>query len=156
MEQYTYPHHAEDKEKLFGIVADDAGDNLPEYICRDVSPCCHVTNFDIIAEKFEVQKFIKWLEETTNAKLYNIWGIIYGDQGGVKFHTHKSEPAVYSFVYYINVPENSSPLMFPETKEIVPAEEGGCVVFDPNLWHGVPPSNHSGRCILSGNLSNGS
>ena len=61
MERYTYPHHAEDKEKLFGIVADAIGDELPQYIL-DESPGCHVTNWNIIAEKLEVQKFIRWLE----------------------------------------------------------------------------------------------
>ena len=149
--EYTYPHHGEDKESLFSIVADAIGDELPQYIL-DESPGCHVTNWNIIAEHLEVQKFIKWLEETTNAELYNIWGLLYGDQGSVKWHSHKSEFPAYSFVYYINVPENSGPLMFPETKEIILPTEGNCVVFDPNLSHGVPPSNHSGRCALSGNL----
>ena len=46
--EYTYPHHGEDKESLFSIVADAIGDELPQYIL-DESPGCHVTNWNIIA-----------------------------------------------------------------------------------------------------------
>ena len=63
----------------------------------------------------------------------------------------------YSFVYYLQVPESSSSLHFskdPETEEatILPINQGVCVVWDRGLPHCVPPSNHLGRCVISGNL----
>ena len=82
--------------------------------------------------------------------MINIWGVLYSDQGGINSHNHKG--AKYSFSYYINVPKNSSPLVFDTEDISVPAIEGNVVIFDANLMHSVPLNDHNGRCILSGNL----
>ena len=88
----------------------------------------------------------------------NLWGVWYRDGGGIKWHAHNSEEDIkYSFVYYIKVPENSSSIHFSkdpakEDSLIIPIEQGVCVVWDKDLPHCVPPSNHKGRCVLSGNL----
>ena len=75
-----------------------------------------------------------------------------------KWHAHASEEIKYSFVYYIKVPENSSSICFArdpndsDTWTSVPVEKGHCLVWEKELPHSVAPSDHAGRCVLSGNL----
>ena len=117
---------------------------------------CHIAKWYSYPQK--IRKFIEWIEETTDCKLENLWGVWYRDGGGIKWHAHNSEEDIkYSFVYYIKVPENSSSIHFSkdpakEDSLIIPIEQGVCVVWDKDLPHCVPPSNHKGRCVLSGNL----
>ena len=114
---------------------------------------------DYFHKHSEVNNFVKWLEVTTEQKVENIWGVLYYDNGGIKWHSHHPNDDVsHSFVYYVNVPNNSSSTRFSKdpSKEgndvDVPIIEGHCLVWDHNLPHCVPPSNHNGRCVISGNL----
>tara|TARA_B100001287_G_scaffold260880_1_gene249370 strand:+ start:78 stop:545 length:468 start_codon:yes stop_codon:yes gene_type:complete len=151
IKEYEYPHQ-KDKNELMSVILNSTSP-IPESY-KERSENCH------IAEEIEsspvVQKFINWIEETTNTKLKDIWGVWYNDGGGIKWHTHKGDFR-YSFAYYIQVPEGSSSIYFsedPETTEptFFYANQGICVVWDSDFPHCVPPSNHEGRCVLSGNL----
>jgi len=99
---------------------------------------------------------VNWIEETTDTKLKDIWGVWYQDGGGIKWHSHVGDFR-YSFVYYIQVPEKSSSIIFSEDPETADQttmypNEGICMIWDNDFPHCVPPSNHKGRCVLSGNL----
>ena len=154
IKEYEYPYQEENSELMVAILNSTAP--VPDsYLER--SENCHVAKG--IEESQAVRKFVKWIEETTDTKLTTIWGVWYRDGGAIKWHTHNSEEDInYSFVYYIQVPDGSSSLNFskdPAKEEeplMIPINQGVCIVWDKDLPHRVPPSNHKGRCVISGNL----
>jgi len=153
VKEYEYPYQEDHSELEVEIL--NATTSVPDsYLER--SENCHIARWNDYPPK--IRKFIKWVEETTDSTLENLWGVWYRDGGGIKWHAHNSEKDIkYSFVYYIKVPENSSSIYFsedPETTEptFFDANQGICMVWDKDLPHCVPPSNHQGRCVLSGNL----
>ena len=153
VKEYEYPYQEDHSELEVEIL--NATAPVPDsYLER--SEHCHIAKWYSYPQK--IRKFIEWIEETTDCKLENLWGVWYRDGGGIKWHAHNSEEDIkYSFVYYIKVPENSSSIHFSkdpakEDSLIIPIEQGVCVVWDKDLPHCVPPSNHKGRCVLSGNL----
>ena len=153
IKEYEYPYQ-EDNSELKVAILNSYPTTTESYIER--SDNCHIATG--VESSQSVQKFINWIEETTDTKLETIWGVWYHDGGGIKWHSHNSEDDIkYSFVYYIQVPEGSSSLHFSKDPEkekatILPIEQGICVVWDSDFPHCVPPSNHKGRCVLSGNL----
>ena len=153
IKEYEYPFQKDNTELEVEIL--NATAPVPDsYLER--SENCHIAQWYSYPQK--IRKFIEWIEETTDSKLESLWGVWYRDGGGIKWHAHNSEEDIkYSFVYYIKVPENSSSIHFSkdpakEDSLIIPIEQGVCVVWDKDLPHCVPPSNHKGRCVLSGNL----
>ena len=151
IKEYAYPYQEDNGELMVTILNSTAP--IPESY-EERSENCHIAQQ--IQSSQAVQKFVNWLEEITDTKLKDIWGVWYKDGGGIKWHSHVGDFR-YSFVYYIQVPESSSSLHFskdPETEEatILPINQGVCVVWDRGLPHCVPPSNHLGRCVISGNL----
>ena len=149
--EYEYPFQKDNTELEVEILNSTAP--VPDsYLER--SEHCHIAKWYSYPQK--IRKFINWIEETTDAKVKDLWGVQYRDDGGIKCHTHKGDFR-YSFVYYIKVPEGSSSIYFsedPETAEptFFYPNQGICMVWDSNFPHSVPPGNHKGRCVLSGNL----
>ncbi len=88
---------------------------------------------------FDVSKF----------KIRECWGIIYNKGEGVILHNHFPYPL--SFVYYVKVPEGSSPLILNNQELFLP--EGRVVFFLGHLFHGILPNECDGRCIIAGNIS---
>ena len=152
IKEYQYPYQEENSELMTAVL--NSTDPVPDSYLEN-SENCHIVKG--VESSQAVQKFIKWVEETTDSTLKNLWGVWYRDGGGIKWHAHSEKDINYSFVYYIKVPENSSSIHFSKdpTEEdslIIPIEQGICIVWDKDLPHCVPPSNHKGRCVLSGNL----
>ena len=151
VKEYEYPYQEDHSELEVEIL--NATAPVPDsYLER--SEHCHIAKWYSYPQK--IRKFIEWIEETTDCKLENLWGVWYRDDGGIKWHTHKGDFR-YSFVYYIKVPEGSSSIYFsedPETTEptFFDPNQGVCVVWDSDFPHSVPPGKHKGRCVLSGNL----
>ena len=151
IKEYEYPFQKDNTELEVEILNSTAP--VPDsYLER--SEHCHIAKWYSYPQK--IRKFINWIEETTDAKVKDLWGVWYRDDGGIKWHTHKGDFR-YSFVYYIKVPEGSSSIYFsedPETAEptFFYPNQGICMVWDSNFPHSVPPGNHKGRCVLSGNL----
>ena len=151
IKEYAYPYQ-ENNSELMEAILNATAPIAESYAER--SENCHIAKG--IESSLAVQRFIKWIEETTDTKLEDIWGVWYRDDGGIKWHTHKGDFR-YSFVYYIKVPEGSSSIYFsedPETTEptFFYPNQGICMVWDSNFPHSVPPGKHKGRCVLSGNL----
>ncbi len=108
-----------------------------------------------------VSFILEWIESLIreNYKLshefglefYNSWYIKY--EKGDKTNSHAHIPAAFSFVYYIQTPKGSSPMIFTHTGKRVKAEAGKVVIFPGNVRHHVPKSRCDGRIILAGSCT---
>lgn len=98
-------------------------------------------------------KLSEWVVNTTKfdikVKNQELWGAIYDEGDYAEPHDHK--PWDYSFVYYVNAPEGSSPIIF-EDCEIEPSS-GMCLVFPAHMKHGVKPNQCKSRIVLAGNYN---
>ena len=56
------------------------------------------------------------------------------------------------FVYFVNTPKGSSPLVFPTSGKKVKAEAGTLVIHPSVLKHKVPPNKCDGRITIASNL----
>ena len=90
----------------------------------------------------------------------NIWGAIYKKGEYAISHEHSNAKNVLSFVYFVNVTKECSPLIFPniekpweDNDKIITPENGKLVIFDPKLRHYVPPQkvDHE-RVVIAGNI----
>ena len=91
--EYAYPYQ-KDKNELVTTILNSTSP-IPESY-KERSENCHIS--EELESSPVVQKFINWIEETTNTKLKDIWGVWYHNDGGIKWHTHKGDFR-YSFVY---------------------------------------------------------
>ena len=74
------------------------------------------------------------------------------DKGDYATEHHHLPCALFSFVYFINCPRGSSPLIFKASGKRIKAEEGKIVVFSSNLKHYVPKNRCENRFVLAGNM----
>tara|TARA_B100001996_G_C18307768_1_gene457307 strand:+ start:28 stop:576 length:549 start_codon:yes stop_codon:yes gene_type:complete len=82
--------------------------------------------------------------------LNNIWGQWYRKGDFQISHVHY--PNQWSFVYYVNTPRGSSPLVFTNSKKKVAAKAGNMVIFPSWVRHQVPPNKCEGRSVVGGNF----
>ena len=82
-------------------------------------------------------------------KINECWGVLYNKGEGVIRHNHF--PYALSFVYYVRMPEGSSPLILDDEEILLP--EGRVIFFLGHQFHSVPPSAADDRCIIAGNIS---
>ena len=82
--------------------------------------------------------------------LYNIWGQWYRKGDFQIAHTHY--PNQWSFVYFVNTPRGSSPLVFSRSKKKVAAKAGNMVIFPAWVRHQVPPNKCQERSVVAGNF----
>ena len=82
------------------------------------------------------------------------WGVLYKKNDFAVAHAHW--PNIWSWGYYVKVPQGSSPLVFPEGKEgnyYVFPQVGDLVIFTAWIKHEVPPSlTEEDRMLVGGNL----
>ena len=83
---------------------------------------------------------------------FDCWGAIYEQYHHTKPHTHG--PALWSWCYYLQVPENAPPLYFREAKLKVYPKPDEIVIFPGHVTHEVPKANDmiGERIILAGNI----
>ena len=81
----------------------------------------------------------------------NIWFAKYNKGDYTLNHRHM-DYAQYAFVYFVNCPKGSSPLVFTTSGKKIKAEEGKIVIFPPQLYHHVPKNKCDDRITLSGNV----
>lgn len=91
-------------------------------------------------------------EFNLNLKCSTCWGVIYNKGDYILSHSHSTE-ATFSFVYYLNAPKGSSPLIFSKSNYKVIPEFGKLVIFDSRLFHEVPENKSENRACLVGNFS---
>ena len=83
--------------------------------------------------------------------MHNAWFAKYAKEEYTKSHIHL--PSVFSFVYFIQSPSGSSPLVFTYSKKEIEPKEGLLVLFPSVLYHQVPPNKCDDRIVLAGNIS---
>ena len=84
-------------------------------------------------------------------KLVEVWGQYYKKDAYQISHYHSHSD--WAFVYYVNTPEGSSPLVFDKSEKEVYSKAGEVVIFPGWLIHHVPENKGEGRSVISGNLS---
>ena len=82
---------------------------------------------------------------------YNMWFAKYNKGDCTKVHQHLPA-ALFGFVYFVNSPLGSSPLVFPTSGKKIKAEEGKVVIFPSSIKHGVPFNRCKNRIIMAGNI----
>ena len=83
---------------------------------------------------------------------YNIdaWVAKYSEGDYAIEHDHI--PYAFSYVYFVNTPKGSSPLVFSTSGKRIKAEEGKVIIFPGSLRHHVPKNRCEGRVIIAGNV----
>jgi hypothetical protein len=81
----------------------------------------------------------------------NLWFARY-NKGDYTFDHDHAWFALVAFVYFVNSPPGSSPLVFSTSGKKIKAEEGKVVIFPGTLRHGVPPNKCDNRIVLAGNI----
>lgn len=111
--------------------------------------------FELIAKK--AAKICEdWHAEKTDLDLVTFmttcWGSIYTRGNYSERHAHV--PALYSWVYYVKVDENSAPIYFPNNPGFYYKPTSGTgIIFPGWLDHEVPPhESDDERIIVVGNI----
>ena len=90
----------------------------------------------------------------TKCRTSDCWGVLYKKNDFAVAHAHW--PNIWSWGYYVKVPQGSSPLVFPEGKEgnyYVFPQVGDLVIFPAWIKHEVPPSAvEEDRMLVGGNI----
>jgi len=94
----------------------------------------------------EVSK--SYFKTELNFKCYNCWGMLYEKEDYTVLHNHF--PSTFAAVIYIDVEEDSAPIVFEDILTVVP-KNGSMVVFPALLEHEVPKTNGK-RMVVSMNI----
>ncbi len=109
-----------------------------------------------------LMEFLMWLQKiiqsNTNIfgkegalRLEEVWGTTFKKGDDIVPHNHM--PFAWTWIFYVNVPVGSSPLVFSESKHTIEVSKGKLLIFEGRLQHEVPECTVDGRCILSGNIA---
>ena len=79
------------------------------------------------------------------------WFVEYNKGNSCLEHNHIPF-ALFSFVYFVNTPPGSSPLVFATSGKKIKAEAGKVIVFSSEMMHYVPKNKCDKRLVLAGNL----
>ena len=82
--------------------------------------------------------------------LHNLWGQMYNKGHFQESHWHL--PYHWSFVYYVNTPRGSSPLVFTQSRKRIRVKEGNFVIFPAGVEHYVPRNKCDERSAVAGNF----
>jgi hypothetical protein len=83
-------------------------------------------------------------------ELSDLWGQLYNIGDFQLPHHHL--PYHWSFVYYVNTPMGSSPLVFEQSGQMIYPKEGEVIFFPAWIRHFVPPNECKERSIIAGNF----
>ena len=127
---------------------------------------CHAQMTDWNFRSRETDELVSWITDKAQNHMVNpyveisspysltcseAWGIICNQGDYLEYHRH--DPCMFSFVYYVTSPKDSSPLLFTTSGYEVNPEPGKVVIFNSRLLHEIPPNNCNGRYSFVGNLS---
>ena len=137
-----YPQAAEMNPTLHNIICEnsitkDKGALMTQWDCFDVK------EFNVIAD------YAKSLIDKPT-KLVDLWGQVYNEGHYQTFHNHIHND--WSFVYYVNTPPGSSPIVFRGMSKRIKPIAGMMLFFPGYVDHYVPPNRGVGRSIVAGNL----
>tara|TARA_Y100000022_G_scaffold5127_1_gene4203 strand:- start:45 stop:566 length:522 start_codon:yes stop_codon:yes gene_type:complete len=151
--EYDYPFADSLNPKLHKIICD-----LPDVQNRRTSLQSKMTSWNTEVREFKIiidlvsqllhRDFLKF--ESEKVKCSEVWGALYGKEDHATIHNH--EPSYFSFVYYVNVPKNSAPLVFVNSGYKVKPYSGKLIIFDSKLYHKVPKNRSENRSLIAGNF----
>ena len=142
IKRYRYPEYEKLNDILYPMIRDEKKYHISEGTGKR-------TTFNIHRKK-ELRNFVNWVREIfPNHKIAISWCVVYNKGEGARKHSH--EPYPMTFVYYINLPEGSSPLIVED--KTINVSSGELVVFSGNKYHEVSPSTVDGRCVIAGNFT---
>ena len=109
-----------------------------------------------------LSQFLSWLQKiiTKNTHIFGkegalrleeVWGTTFKKGDNITPHNHM--PYAWTWIFYVNVPPDSSPIVFSESKHTIPVAQGKLLIFEGRLMHEVPECATDGRCIISGNIA---
>lgn len=81
-------------------------------------------------------------------KIFNCWGMLYEPGDYAVKHSHY--PSTFAAVIYLDVDDDSAPIIFEEDLTVIPSS-GSMIVFPAMLHHEVPKTN-SKRMVISMNI----
>ena len=83
---------------------------------------------------------------------HDCWGAIYSENDYTISHDHG--PALWSWVYYIQVPDNAPPLHFPQAKLNCFPKSDELIMFPGQVKHEVPKAIDmiGERIVIAGNI----
>ena len=110
---------------------------------------------DVCNRAIEVVKSVTLRDQKgtlENFFTFDCWGAIYSENDYTQPHTHG--PALWSWCYYIQIPDNAPPLYFREAKLKVYPKPDELVIFPGHVTHEVPKASdmQGERIILAGNI----
>ena len=123
-------------------------------------------NFPVGTEPEGVRTVMKWVDGLCYANHFMhrtalvehnllhvemaVWFAKYEEKQYTIDHDHRSD--LLAFVYFVNTPKGSSPLIFTTSGKKIKAEAGKIVVFPGTIRHCVPKNNCKNRLVLAGNI----
>lgn len=122
---------------------------MTEWLMTDHKP------FKVVCDRVE-EVIQDWYKQHTDLNLKTFmttcWGSIYQKGDYSEIHAHM--PALYSWVYYVKVDDNSAPLVFPNKPgHVYKPKSGTGIIFPGWLVHQVPEhTDNSERIIVVGNV----
>tara|TARA_E500000305_G_scaffold55837_1_gene44576 strand:+ start:781 stop:1266 length:486 start_codon:yes stop_codon:yes gene_type:complete len=141
IQTFKYPEYKKLNDILYPIIRDAKKYHISEGTGKR-------TTFNIHRRK-ELRGFVDWMCKLfPDYKIAISWGVVYNKGEGARKHSH--EPYPMTFVYYVNLPEGSSPLIVED--EVINISSGELVVLPGNKFHEVPSSIVDSRCVIAGNI----
>ena len=100
-----------------------------------------------------------WVEQIVRDKvkisfnfIFNTWAARLDKNQETLEHSHLHF-CTLAFVYFVNAPKGSSPLVFPTSGKKIKAEPGKLVLFPPSLNHKVPINKCDNRVTIASNIT---
>lgn len=82
-------------------------------------------------------------------ELNDAWFAHYNEGDHTVNHAHY--PDTWSFVYFVQSPPNSAPLVFTTSQSAVEPEQNRVVIFPSCVYHFVPHNKSNNRIVYAGN-----
>ncbi len=150
---YDYPYAESLNPKLHRIIfekaiTEDLGAKMTDWNCFNIKEFKLISNYVLNLQKEYAllsSPSCRWYLE-----LKDLWGQVYNEGDFQESHDHV--PNHWSFVYYVNTPRGSSPLVFESSGKKFRLKAGQVIIFPAWLKHNVPPNKCEGRMIIGGNM----
>ena len=135
---YEYPFAERLNPKLHDIILEKAVHRDMGASMTDWKECFDIKEFRTIGDWVYkiIQGFNLNIDQIYDLKLKELWGQYYKKGDYQSTHTHN--PLSWSFVYYVNAPKGSSPLVFTSSNKKIFPKPGMLVLFPSWLEHYVP------------------
>tara|TARA_Y100001963_G_C6686212_1_gene402338 strand:+ start:352 stop:975 length:624 start_codon:yes stop_codon:yes gene_type:complete len=145
---YDYPYAKELNPIIDRIILEKAKNPDKGAIMTDWK-CGNIKEFRLISD-YVLNLQSDFCISGYSLEIRDLWGQVYNEGDYQTAHNHL--PSHVSFVYYVNTPKGSAPLVFDNSQKKVFSKAGQLVVFPGWVTHHVPRNRCKGRSVIAGNL----